>query len=93
MEELEALEAVAKSVRQDMEAGALKRENLAPGLSTLLALQDAGMLEPFILLQLPDSGIAVDYAPYRKEKRETLKRYLDAYVAPRLPVSSSPAAP
>ncbi len=40
-----------------------------------MKLNDAGLLEAYILFARPDKDIARDYAPYRKANREKLKRY------------------
>jgi hypothetical protein len=38
------------------------------------------LLEAFILLALPDEGIATDFPAYRKTNVENLRRYVKQYV-------------
>ncbi|MCA1592719.1 MAG: tetratricopeptide repeat protein, partial [Acidobacteria bacterium] len=63
-EEAEALRGVAELVGQQTKEGKVKQ--LDPALASLLKLQDAGLLEAYILLAHPDDGIARDYEAYRR---------------------------
>ncbi|HVO80330.1 MAG TPA: tetratricopeptide repeat protein [Terriglobales bacterium] len=58
---------------------------LDPGLLALIKIDDAGLLEPFVLLNRADEGIAQDYIPYRLANRDKLTRYLDEFVVPKTP--------
>ena len=49
-------------------------------LDILARLEKEGFLESFILLALPDAGIAQDYLDYRHANLETLRRYVKQYV-------------
>jgi hypothetical protein len=49
-------------------------------LRVLAKLEKEGYLEAFILLALPDEGIAQDYPEYRRANLETLRRYVKQYV-------------
>jgi tetratricopeptide (TPR) repeat protein len=49
-------------------------------LKILAKLDKDGLLEAFILLALPDKGIAEDYAAYRVNNVEKLRRYVVDYV-------------
>lgn len=49
-------------------------------LQLLAKLEKEGLLESFILLALPDEGIAQDYPGYRREHLENLRRYVKQYV-------------
>ena len=40
-----------------------------------MKLNDAGLLESYILFAKPDQGIASDYIAYRSANRDKLKRY------------------
>ena len=40
----------------------------------------ARLIEPFVLLAIPDEGIASDYEVYRKANRAKLRQYLLEYV-------------
>src|SRR5262245_25014733 len=51
-----------------------------PSLQTLAKLDKEGLLEPFILLAMPDNGIAKDYAAYRTDNVDKLRRYVVVYV-------------
>jgi len=51
-----------------------------PSLDVLAKLDKEGFLESFILLALPDEGIAQDYLSYRHANLDTLRRYVKQYV-------------
>jgi hypothetical protein len=53
---------------------------LNPSLTMLKRLNDAGLLEAYILISRSDPGIRQDYAAFRKNNRDKLKRYLAEYV-------------
>ena len=55
-------------------------KNLSPDLAALKALNNAGLLEAYILLTRADAEIKIDYAAYRQNNREKLKRYLAEFV-------------
>lgn len=75
-EESAALSAVAESVKQKK----IMPEKLDESLRNLILLNDAGMLDCWILINGADQGIAQDYPAYRKEHRQLLHDYLDKYV-------------
>jgi hypothetical protein len=50
---------------------------------TLAKIEKAGLLEPFVLLNRADNGIAQDYAGYREANREKIRKYLDEFVVPK----------
>ena len=58
----------------------LDPKNIDPSLQTLQKLEKEGLLEPFILLALPDAGIAQDFPDYRRVNLEKLRRYVKDYV-------------
>jgi tetratricopeptide (TPR) repeat protein len=72
-EEAAALRMVAEACAKDLKSGKVK--TLEPSLETLVKLNDAGLLEAFILFARPDQGIARDYPAYRATNREKLRRY------------------
>lgn len=74
-EEAEALGLVAVTAKADKKA-----KKLTPSLANLVALNDAGLLEAYILLAKPDKGIVRDYETYRKTNRDKLRRYMLEYV-------------
>lgn len=82
-EESEALTASAKileTYKEDKKAAELLTNNAA--LTLLLKLQQAGLIEPYVLFSLGDAGIARDYAAYRANNRQKLEEYMDKFVVP-----------
>ncbi|HSD47887.1 MAG TPA: hypothetical protein VLB87_14765, partial [Pyrinomonadaceae bacterium] len=55
-------------------------QNADRSLTLLAKLDKEGLLESFILLALPDAGIAQDYPGYRRTNLEDLRRYVKQYV-------------
>ncbi len=55
-------------------------KQLSPSLAKLKELDSKSLLEAYILLAIPDAGIAVDYANYRQQNRDKLRRYVVEYV-------------
>ena len=51
-----------------------------PSLQVIRKLDKEGLLEAFILLAIPDEGIANDFPAYRKTNVEDLRRYVKLYV-------------
>jgi tetratricopeptide (TPR) repeat protein len=78
-EESESLHMVATQARSK------KAKHLDPQLALLLKLDDAGLLEAYVLISAADQGISQDYAAYRAANRDRLRRYLDEFVVPKLP--------
>ena len=72
-EEIDALRLVVESVQTQSKAKKVKK--LTPSLENLMKLNEAGLLEAYILFAKPDRGIARDYATYRKANRDKLRRY------------------
>ena len=72
-EEAAGLRMVAEACAKDVKSGKVK--TLEPSLETLVKLNDAGLLEAFILFARPDQGIVKDYAAYRATSRDKLRRY------------------
>jgi tetratricopeptide (TPR) repeat protein len=72
-EEATALRIVAEIAAKDLKDG--KVNALDDSLKSLIKLNDAGLLEAYILFARPDQGIARDYDAYRKAHREKLRRY------------------
>jgi tetratricopeptide (TPR) repeat protein len=75
-EEDTALTMVATDVREKK----VEPEKLDESLRNLVELNDAGMLDCWILINGADQGIARDYDAYRKEHRQLLHDYLDRFV-------------
>jgi tetratricopeptide (TPR) repeat protein len=55
-------------------------ETVDPSLLVIGKLDKEGLLEAYILLAIPDAGIATDFAAYRKTNIENLRRYVKDYV-------------
>lgn len=73
-EEATAIRAALKSLDEKKAASADK------SLQILKKLEKDGLLEAYILLAMPDQGIAADFAGYRKGNVENLRRYVKQYV-------------
>jgi tetratricopeptide (TPR) repeat protein len=76
-EEAAALRTALKVFSEDKTK---KAQNADPSLTLLAKLDKEGLLESFILLALPDAGIAEDYPAYRRTNLEDLRRYVKQYV-------------
>ena len=76
-EEAAALRGALKVLSEKKGADA---KNIDPSLLVLQKLDKEGLLEAFILLALPDEGIANDFPRYRKTNLEDLRRYVKLYV-------------
>lgn len=57
-----------------------KAKKLEPSVAKLKKLDEEGLLESYILFARSDAGIKQDYAAYRQNNRDKLKRYLTEYV-------------
>lgn len=73
-EEADALRSVVKAARET------KPKNLNPQIATLAKLDDDGFLEAFILMAIPDKGIAMDHYSYLRKNRDKLRQYVAKYV-------------
>jgi tetratricopeptide (TPR) repeat protein len=60
-------------------------KDLDPSLQSLIKIQEAGFLDPFVLLNRADTGIAQDYPTYRAANRDKIRSYLDEFVVPKTP--------
>ena len=76
-EEVAAMRAALK-VLGEQKGG--NSENVDPSLQVIRKLDKEGLLEAYILLAMPDAGIANDFATYRKTNVENLRRYVKDYV-------------
>jgi tetratricopeptide (TPR) repeat protein len=75
-EEASAIRA-ALSAMEKQKGGAATADQ---SLQILKKLEQEGLLEAFILLAMPDAGIAKDFADYRKSNVAELRRYVKQYV-------------
>ncbi|HWW14916.1 MAG TPA: tetratricopeptide repeat protein [Candidatus Dormibacteraeota bacterium] len=62
-----------------------KKKHLDPALLQVLAIDKAGLIEPFALLNRADNEIAQDYVAYRAANRDKIFRYMDVFVVPKAP--------
>jgi tetratricopeptide (TPR) repeat protein len=76
-EEAAAMRAALKVLGEQKGA---KPEQIDPSLEVIRKLDKEGLLEAYILLAMPDEGIAQDFASYRKSNVENLRRYVKQYV-------------
>jgi tetratricopeptide (TPR) repeat protein len=82
-------ESVALSIVAEVAMGMqAKGQKLNDGLEFLISLRQKGVLEPYILINAADQGIAKDYAEYRRAHRDLLVRYLSEVVLPAAPASA-----
>ncbi len=56
-----------------------------PSLTALIKIDQAGFIEPFVLLNHADKEITQDYVPYRTAHRDVIYRYFDEFVVPKAP--------
>ncbi len=78
-EEAGSLHMVADQARKK------KVKRLDRELALLLELDDAGLIEAYVLITAADQGISQDYDAYRAAHRDKIRQYLDEYVVPKLP--------
>ena len=72
-EEVAALRAVAGSLQEQMKDKRATKPTAS--LENVKKLNDAGLLEAYILFVRPDDGVVRDYPAYRAANREELRRY------------------
>lgn len=85
LEETESLHLFITVVKESSEKE--KRDLSGTDLGTLGTLEQAGLIEPFVLLNRADNGIARDYEGYRSANRDKIRQYLDKFVVPKTPVT------
>ncbi len=82
-EEVDALSAAAKTLPM---VGDKKSKPLTdPDLVLLQSLDQADMIEPYVVLNGADQGIAKDYPAYREKHRSQLEAYLSQFMVPPVP--------
>jgi tetratricopeptide (TPR) repeat protein len=70
----------AEALRTVVSVAGKGASHLSPSLATPKKLNDAGLLEAYILLAIADDGIAKDYPAYLRSNRDKLRRYVLEYV-------------
>lgn len=73
-EEADALRSVVSMARS------LKPKTLDPQIAIIERLDKDGLLDAFIIMALPDDGIASEHAAYLRNNRDKLRRYVVEYV-------------
>jgi tetratricopeptide (TPR) repeat protein len=89
-EETAALTVAAK-VWTELEAKHASAESPDANLDLLLKLYRTKLIEPYVLLNAADEGVAKDYAEYRETHRPQLEQYLSEFVVPPAPSKPSTA--
>lgn len=79
-EEYAALKTTVIVLKESQNSKEKSIKKLNPQLEKLVKLHDDGLLEPYILLAMADKGIYQDYAPYLKQNRDKMRRYVVEYV-------------
>ncbi len=92
-EETDALTTAAKVWMETRASKKSSSSTTDPNIVTLLQLYQAKLIEPYVLLNAADAGIARDYPAYREKNRAKLEEYLSMFVAPALQTTTSPAKP
>lgn len=82
-EESEALTAAIRVLeRLKADKRVVKQEDNNTAVVLLLKLDQADLIEPYVLFSLGDAGIARDYGNYRRRNRGRLEEYMDRFVMP-----------
>lgn len=76
-EEVTALRTALKVLSEQKNADP---KTIDPSLQVIAKLEKEGLLEAYILLAMPDDGIAKDFAAYRKDNTDKLRKYVVDYV-------------
>lgn len=83
-EEVDALKLMILAFSQPNFAGKLE-----PPFAALVQVDQAGLIEPFALLNRADVGLAQDYPKYKAAHQDLIYRYLDEFVVPKRPVAAA----
>lgn len=73
-EEADALRSVVSMART------LKAKTLHPDIALIEKMDKDGLLEAFVLMAIPDRGIATDHPAYLRSNRDKLRKYVANYV-------------
>lgn len=76
--EVAALRKVAAAFRSDLKSGKVKYPD--QNLSNLTKLDDAGLLEPYVLLIRGNENTGEEYDAYRAKNRDKLKKFIVEYL-------------
>jgi len=75
------------AVLKEQKGYAKKSKDLEPGILEVIKLDNAGLLEPYVLLNHADQEILKDYPIDREGNREKVRQYLNEFVLPTMPAS------
>jgi tetratricopeptide (TPR) repeat protein len=75
-----SLKEEASSIRAALKSLDAKKATTDTSLLILKKLDSEGLLEAFILLAMPDAGIAQDFPAYRQANTDKLRTYVKQYV-------------
>jgi len=89
-EESEALEMAAKGWAAPDAKGDPSAKGADPDLDLLAKIHAAGMIEPYVLINGADQGIATDYPGYRDNNRDKLEQYVGQFIVPPTPPKQTP---
>ena len=89
-EESAALDIAAQTWARPDAKGEPSAERADPDLDLLAKIYAAGMIEPYVLVNGADQGIAADYPAYRDNNRTKLEQYLGQFVVPPTPPKPTP---
>jgi len=78
-EEIAAIEAMLGVAGHSKESDELNLKKWQPVIDGLNTLKSEGLLEAYVFFERADEGLAKDYAAYRAEHRDQLRRYLWIY--------------
>jgi hypothetical protein len=82
----EEADALKTTVKVWSELTAKKKSEIPDAnVALLLKIYQAEMIEPYVLLNAADNGIAKDYGDYREKNRAKLEQYLSQFVVPQTP--------
>jgi Tfp pilus assembly protein PilF len=84
-EEADALHLMVTVLTPDEKKKKKTKMELDPSLVELIKIDQAGLIEPFALLNRADNEIAMDYEAYRNANRDKIFRYLSEFVVPPTP--------
>jgi tetratricopeptide (TPR) repeat protein len=90
-EESDSLHTMVKVISELKSKKDSDNSTLDPSLAMLVKIDEAGLLDPFVLLNRADNGIAQDYPDYRAANRDKIYRYMDEFVVPKTPEPVVPA--
>ena len=82
-EEADSLDLMVKVLKEQKDY-AKKMKELDPGLLEVIQIDEARLLEPYVLLNRADTEISRDYPAYRAANREKVRAYLDQFVVPKV---------